>query len=253
MRATGVRRGTPLAGIETSKHEFGGRAGFSLVELLVAIGVIAVLVAISLPALRGARERSLDTQDLANMRTIVQDMAAWSNDHADVFPNGGGMTAPYLTIVRAEGEIVGVFDYYEHVGGWIHVLRAHFGEYSPAWGVARGYPAKPFYSNAMISDPRLWDACPTSPDRRWQFARTVSTSETAYPSAKGLLVTGGSLGAQVAEQTYSIAMVDGSAARYEVDAILRGAYWEFCGSRLAGATPPVVHTVRGVLGRDVRN
>ena len=49
-------------------------AGFSLVELLVVVGVVAVLVALLLPALSGARRHARRVACLSNMRTLT---AAW--------------------------------------------------------------------------------------------------------------------------------------------------------------------------------
>lgn len=60
--------------------------GFTLVELLVVIGIISTLVAILLPALNKAREAAKTVQCLSNERQIGMAFAMYANLYKDFFP-----------------------------------------------------------------------------------------------------------------------------------------------------------------------
>lgn len=68
------------------------RAGFTLVELLVVIGIIAVLVAILLPSLNKARESARTLQGLSNLKQLAIATRMYAGDHNDWMPAGDNAT-----------------------------------------------------------------------------------------------------------------------------------------------------------------
>ncbi len=65
------------------------RKGFTLVELLVVIGIIAVLIAILLPALNKARAAANTTVCLSNQRQIVLAMSLYASNNRGSLPPYG--------------------------------------------------------------------------------------------------------------------------------------------------------------------
>lgn len=62
------------------------RRGFTLIELLVVIAVIALLVAILLPSLAGARRQAILTKSLSNARQITTAARSYQMDNKDRMP-----------------------------------------------------------------------------------------------------------------------------------------------------------------------
>lgn len=66
------------------------RCGFTLVELLVVIGIIALLIAMLLPALNKAREGARQVQCMSNMKQIAQAFIQYTVENKGVMPASGG-------------------------------------------------------------------------------------------------------------------------------------------------------------------
>lgn len=88
------------------------RLGFSLVELLVVIGVIALLIALLLPSLSRSRQAALRVACLSNLRQMAIAAQAYANEHKGSYPiayyraNAGAVTYSYawdLTTITEPG------------------------------------------------------------------------------------------------------------------------------------------------------
>jgi len=64
------------------------RRAFTLVELLVVIGIIAILIGVLLPTLARARESAGRTQCLSNMRQLHIMLVMYANENHDQIPLG---------------------------------------------------------------------------------------------------------------------------------------------------------------------
>jgi prepilin-type N-terminal cleavage/methylation domain-containing protein/prepilin-type processing-associated H-X9-DG protein len=84
----------------TRHHRF---SGFTLVELLVVIGIIAVLVAMLLPALQKARDSAATVACLSNHRQVVQSLILYTVENRGSFPYASECTNGAGPIVCSSG------------------------------------------------------------------------------------------------------------------------------------------------------
>jgi type IV pilus assembly protein PilA len=72
--------------------------GFTLIELMVVVLIIAILLAIAIPSYLGARDRASDRAAQSNLRT------AHTNELA-IYTDGGGFVDDLAALTKAEGTL----------------------------------------------------------------------------------------------------------------------------------------------------
>ena len=66
------------------------RTGFSIVELLVVIGIISLLISLLLPALRAARENAKTVTCASQLRQLGMAFTMYANEHGGWLPDWSG-------------------------------------------------------------------------------------------------------------------------------------------------------------------
>jgi prepilin-type N-terminal cleavage/methylation domain-containing protein/prepilin-type processing-associated H-X9-DG protein len=134
------------------------RRGFSLIELLVVVSIIALLLAILLPVFSGARQKGQSTLCLNNLRQLGQGWHLYADDHDDICPPG--------RYGNAGGGNGNPANWYEVGNGmkvrprWIAVMGKYVGIY--AFDAPRTDFDRQDYDNKIYQ-------CPTVPD--WKDER----------------------------------------------------------------------------------
>lgn len=244
-----------------------GRRGFTLVETLAVLAALALLLALTLPALRMTRSSAAQAGSLANIRQHLQVFSMYNADfdlHMPYFTRPDGMV--WFDI---EGRRVWA-DYFMASGVWHLALgdmyyegRKHSPVFCPPGFIETELPpgvlltvTEYCYAPVFLTDPAYWTYGRREGPSQWRATRA---SEIQHPSKKAVfferwpfLVRADFFHVRRDGDYPAIGFADGSAQRYHVDKI-RSGYMPASGE----STPyhyvrlPAMNTVMGVHGRDV--
>lgn len=236
--------------------------GFTLVELLVTIGVISVLIAIAIPALRGVKIQSQQTVALSDLRQIGLSISMYTDDSFGYYPFCepdtphliGPPHDPFGIIV------VGDEDPWSLSYLWptlMHRIAPWDDNYSTWVGVGQRQGSRPWLreegtswllpsytmSNAFVATPETWAESGIA------RIQAVRPTHVRYPSSKVIFFDSGRpylRGDESIDRPRGVLMVDGSAAMVsDEDAA------EPVMNRITQTTPRRYHdTPNGFNGRD---
>lgn len=193
------------------------RRGISLVEVLIAIGVIGLLIGILVPMLGRARGQTLEVVSLSNAREVVKTMHAHASANADRFPfppredrpDGTPSFGPIIWTPSGESTedaghhyysggtnffllarywpayVRGVAPWTEHYQTWLspgHPALADSNDTRPLWARDGSISEVSYhYSTSFMVSPRLLEE---NAPADWSLLQPTRSSMVAYPSSK---------------------------------------------------------------------
>lgn len=200
-------------------------SGFTLIELLVVIGIIGVLIAIALPALRGANQAAKRTRALANVRSTGLQFDSSANAEGHYPFRAPGELPPGVPEDRNFPEnvllarwwpgsaIIATSNHFEHETLWPAVLMPEIEDWPTVYEtwISPGLPTElpeleamfgndaDFdsrelisirYSNSFVARPETWNAQEQGTIGRTGSLRPTSPHEVTFPSDKVMLWDG---------------------------------------------------------------
>ena len=186
------------------------RHGFTLVELLVVIGIIAVLISILLPALGRARAEAKRAICLANLRTLGQCYFAYitENKGQGLFGYYGGQTPP-----------PGATSYASY---WFASATKY--PTGSVWDVRQGYLGRYFKNPAFLICPMAADSIPAYEGTAGTFGGTPFGVLTTYAYNGNLQIAGLKSSARIRNSSETCALIDGVDMKNDTSGTMTGAF-----------------------------
>ena len=249
--------------VEGSRTPAGMAPGFTLVEVLVSVLVIAVMIAVALPHLVSARREARISNNVAVQRGLVVGVGCYTAEWRDSFPY---FAAPgeELTRLTIRGSVIGpkLHTFTDQSRYWACALSQGYLQVpesvlrypGPTVSIANSYPEWLFRTRyrmtyAMFAAPDLF-----TPEFDPRFVgaglRGTQVAEVLFPSAKGMTldtVTLNADGEKPGSELAIASLFDGSARRFRPSSLKKDNVFV---PELVDWPAHVISTQNGLRGRD---
>ncbi|MBX3389790.1 MAG: type II secretion system protein [Phycisphaeraceae bacterium] len=234
--------------------------GFTLIEMLVSIAIVAILLALVVPSLMPMRAAARDTKRLAQLRSHGTVFASYANDFRELFP---AITEPKstATVYRFQGRAFYV-PYFGACWAWnLALAPSYYGDnpwdasFTPPGQKPQVFSQYYWYASSFLTDPKFWDPYERLGPSQW---RSTRLNEVTFPQKKALITNEGEIGflegRGINKSERSAAFVDGHAAKTAPENMVTPypnglGDWFDCTSEKEVFG---LYTLYGVKGQDVR-
>lgn len=231
-------------------------SAFTLLELLIVISVIALLIALALPSLRGVKHGAVRTVSLSNLRSHAANMNMYTSEWADMFPYFTDPDSTW-TVYRRHDRNYLIPYFAIHVSWNVPMSESYYEDqirhrsFNPP-GADPWYFTHYWYSASFIARPEFWNEYTRTGPAQWRPTRNADVS---FPDRKGLLLDYETEESDLSgnnERRLLMASVDGAAASFRLSELSRpypNGEGDWPGSFHTVGWKGM-HTIDGVRGRD---
>lgn len=245
--------------------------GFTMLEMIIIIALIALLIALVVPSLSGVRQRAQEAKALSDLRQHAAIFTIYTGEWNDRFPAFADPRATQTVLRTTHGTVA--FPYFASHNFWPFALSAsYYQDASPSselfispFAASSSFSRQYTYACAFIARPEYWDI---STRRGRDQLGPTTLSQVRFPASKGLLSVepwghGVSEGVpvdapEIGLRRSLVVTVSGSARAVrigELGPVVRSGDGtdRTLGGHTIGWLPTGAHTQHGVDGRDLPN
>lgn len=176
-------------------HRIGLRSGFTLIETLLIVAILALVLALVLPTVSRFREGTRDSRSLSHLRQLHMAATLYGEHHREAFPYFATPGDPWAPI-RLNGRIYDPPNYFRTLSfNWPTLIRDYHddprsllrpdlaSEYDPDTGIIA---TRFWLTHTAFARPEYWNDDNTPDDLR--LYASTRWSDIAFPSQKGLFL-----------------------------------------------------------------